>query len=369
MMVAALMSTAFAGTNTTDSYQVSQQPDFKRLSGAMHVGVGTAYTLHGYVPTTAVVQGEGVGMGAIQVGYDFGNKGFWSYAGAISYKAPFSGHTLYGNPTMTRDQFGAVMPKSQFAQIAGASNPLVNTPVAPGVTAGQAWASGMLPTNTPEGAALNQALDSAYENAYQSNKKMGAKNIENEFIVRNSVKYTRQYWNATLGHDYIHGGIAGVVAKHFDLQKDSKMQQVFGNFEVTPVAWFSADLNVARTFDTVEGWWFETHARFKAPIVGTPEDIKVAGILEFGMSWAANFYESSHNACSNGTQAFWLKLSTPWFVNDAKNFILTPSVSCNWLGKGGMKANEKSHAKAFGNQYVPFRNFAVVGDLTATYKF
>ena len=68
-------------------------------------------------------------------------------------------------------------------------------------------------------------------------------------------------------------------------------------------------------------------------------------------------------------QAFWLKLSTPWFVNEAKNFILTPAVSFNWLGKGGMKANEKSEAKAYGSDYVPFRNFAVVGDLTATYKF
>lgn len=349
MMVAALMSSAFAGTNTTDSYVVSQQPDFKRLSGAVHVGVGTAYTLHGYVPTTAAVQGEGVGMGAIQLGYDFGKEGFWSYAGAISYKAPFSGHTLYGNPqTLTRSGFAA--------HSNGAVPPPVNN----------SWEH---LNQTIPGATATEGQ--AYEGAYQAkkNKPMGAKNIENEFILRNSVKYTRKYWNASVGHDYIHGGIAGVVAKHFDHQKDSKMQQVFGTFEVTPVAWFSADIQAARTFDTVEGWWFEAHARLKAPIIGTPEDIKVAGIFEYGMSWCANFYESSHNACSNGTQAFWLKLSTPWFVNEEKSFILTPSVSWNWLGKGGMKANEKSHAKAYGNKYVPFRNFAVVGDITATYKF
>ena len=360
MMAAALMGTAFAGEATADNFQVSAPQDFKRLSGAVHVGGGTAYTLHGYVPTTSVVQGEGYGMGAIQLAYDFGSEGFWSYNGAISYKAPFSGHTLYGNPTMTRDQFGAVLPKSSFAQMAAASNPALNTQVAPGMTYGQAWASG---------AVENAQLDAAYEQAYQSNKKMGAKNIENEFLVRNSAKYTRNYWNVAFGHDYVHGGIAGVVAKHFDHQKDSKMQQLFMNFEVTPVAWFSADLNCARTFDTVQGWWFEAHARLKAPIIGSPEDITVAGMLEFGMSWAANFYESSHNACSNGTQAFWLKLATPWFVDDAKSFILTPSVSFNWLGKGGMKANEKSHAKVFGGDYVPFRRFAVVGDVAATYKF
>ena len=342
MMAAAMMSTAFAGEATTDTYTVSAPQDFKRLSGAVHIGTGTAYTLHGYVVSRAVIQGEGYGMGAVQLAYDFGKEGFWSYAGAISYKAPFSGHTLYGAPTMSQDQF-------HNAILGG------NPQLAPGT---QGWDS--LPVG-PNGETPAEM--------YDANKTMPQKNVENEFILRNSVKYTKEKWNVAFGHDYIHGGIPGVVSKHYDLNDHSYMQQFFTTIEVTPVAWFSADLNIARTFDTIDGWWFETHARFKAPIVGTPEDITVAGILEFGMSWTANFYNSVHNACSNGTQAFWLKLSTPWFVNEEKNFIITPSVSCNWLGKGGMKANERSHAKVFGDQYKPFRNFAVVGDITATYRF
>lgn len=346
-MMAALMGVAYASETTVTPVTTTQ--DFKRLSGAVHVGAGTAYTLHGYVVSRPVIQGEGYGMGAVQLGYDFGKEGAWSYTGALSYKAPFSGHTLYGNPqTITRDY---------FASAAG-------IPIAPGSAA---WNTVPCIPATVNGNDVKVTPEQAYQ--AKKHHPMGAKNVENEFIVRNGLKYTRQYWNVTFGHDYIHGGIPGVIAKHFDGEKDSKMQQLWTTFEVTPVAWFSADLNVARTFDTVQGWWFEAHARLKAPIIGTPEDIKVAGILEYGMSWAANFYESSHNACSNGTQAFWLKLSTPWFVNEAKNFILTPAVSCNWLGKGGMKANEKSHAKAYGDQYKPFRNFAVVGDLTATYKF
>lgn len=329
-MMAALMGVAYAGETTVTPVTTTQ--DFKRLSGAVHVGGGTAYTCHGYVPTTTVIQGEGYGMGAIQLGYDFGKEGAWSYMGALSYKAPFSGHTLYGAPTaVSRETFAAVFPNASLM--------------------------------TPE------VFEATYQAVKDKIHPMPEKNVENEFIVRNGLKYTKSLWNVSFGHDFIHGGIAGVVAKHFDHQKDSKMQQVWGNFEITPVAWFSADLNCARTFDTVEGWWFEAHARLKAPIIGSPEDIKVAGILEYGMSWCANFYDSAHNACSNGTQAFWLKLSTPWFVNEEKSFILTPSVSCNWLGKGGMKANEKSEAKAYGGNYVPFRNFAVVGDLTATYKF
>ena len=304
-MMAALMGVAYAGETTT---VITTSQDFNRLSGAVHLGAGTAYTVHGYVPSRVAVQGEGCGMAALQLGYDFGKESAWSYTGALSYKAPWSGHTLYGNPAIQHPVYGEMHP-------------------------------------------------------------IGYKNIENEFLVRNGAKYTQQKWNVTLGHDFIQGGVAGVVAKHFNNRDHSRMQQVFTNFEVTPVAWFSADINCARAFDTMDGWWFEAHARLKAPIVGSPEDIKVAGILEYGMSWTANFYESKHNACSNGTQAFWLKLSTPWFVNESKNFILTPSVSCNWLGKGGMKANERSHARALGDKYVPFRNFAVVGDLTASYKF
>lgn len=349
MMAAAMMSPAFAGEATADSYQVTQQPEVKRLSGALHVGAGTAYTCHGYVPSRVVIEGEGYGMGAIQLGYDFGKEGFWSYAGALSYKAPFSGHTLYGNPQV-------LTPEGFAAGYYGKTGIAI-----------QSWDQ-MIPVEVTPGQYTQMTAAAAYENGGKYHNE-GAMNVENEFIVRNSLKYTRNLWNVSFGHDFIHGGIPGVVAKHFDHESESRMQQVWTNIEVTPVAWFSADLNCARTFDTIEGWWFEAHARLKAPIIGTKEDITVAGILEYGMSWTANFYDSAHNACSNGTQAFWLKLSTPWFVNEEKSFILTPSVSFNWLGKGGMKANERSKAKVYGNHYKPFRNFAVVGDLTATYKF
>ncbi len=305
MMAAALMSTtAFAGEATTDSFTTPSQ-DFKRFSGALHVGGGTAYTLHGYVPTTEVVQGEGYAMGALQVAYDFGRESFWSYNGALSYKAPFSGHTLYG---------GTV--------------------------------------RTPLGVADIPDM-----------------NIENEIILRNGLKYTRELWNTGFGYDFIHGGIPGVVAKHFDNERQSRMQQVWVNGEITPVAWFSADVNLARTFDTIDGWWLEAHARFKAPIIGTPEDIKVAGILELGISATHQFYDESHNACDNGIQAYWVKLSTPWFMNEAKNIILTPSVSFNWLGRGGRQANKRAELRRFNDSYTPFRDFAVVGDLTLTYKF
>lgn len=376
MMAAALMSvSAYAGeVATTDSFDTVQNAqEFKRLSGAVHVGVGTAYTLHGYVPTTAVVQGEGVGMGAVQLSYDFGKESAWSYVGGVSYKAPFSGHTLYGNPSMSR---------GQFVPLAAAENPAVNQLLPTGATVGQAWASGALGEMIPnlgamvaggmisaEQAAALEAANGKLNAGYAKYQKMGAKNIENEFIIRNGLKYTRDMWNASFGYDFIHGGIAGVVAKHFDGESESRMQQFWLNGEITPVAWFSADVNIARTFDTIDGWWFEGHARFKAPIIGSPEDITVAGILEFGVSATHDFYDARHNACDNGLQAYWVKFSAPWFVNDAKNFILTPSVSFNWLGRGGRQANKRSHAKAYGEMYQPFRDYAVVGELTASYKF
>ena len=357
MMAAAMMSPAFAGDATTDSFQVSQpSQDFKRLSGAVHVGAATAYTIHGYVPTTEAVQGEGCGMGAIQLSYDFGKEGAWSYVGAVSYRAPMSGHTLYGRPqTLTRAGFAS-----------GAADKGITLPA---VGSYDWYNSNCFPVFDGNG---NVVGTTTPENAYQGggkNHDMGYKNIENEFILRNGLKYTRPMWNVSFGHDLIQGGIAGVVAKHFDGEEHSRMQQAWVNAEITPVAWFSADVNVARTFDTVAGWWVEAHARLKAPIIGSPEDIKVAGILELGGSFTDGFYKYHHNACDNGVQAYWVKLSTPWFVNEAKNFILTPSVSFNWLGNGGRQANKQSHAKAYGERYQPFRDFAIVGDITATYKF
>ena len=375
MMAAALMSaSAFAGEATTDSFITEPSQDFKRLSGAVHVGAGTAYSLHGYVPTTEVVQGEGYGMGAIQLAYDFGKESFWSYVGGISYKAPFSGHTLYGNPSMSKDQFVPLAARENAT--VGMNLSSLGVPVgALGVqdmTVGQAWASGQLAgiagSLGPAGADLG-AADEALNAGYAKYQRMGSKNIENEIIIRNGLKYTRELWNTSFGYDFIHGGIAGVMAKHFDHESQSRMQQVWINGEITPVAWFSADVNVARTFDTMHGWWVEAHARFKAPIIGSPEDITVAGILEFGLSATQGFYNETHYACDNGLQAYWVKLSTPWFVNEAKNFILTPSVSFNWLGRGGRQANKQSHAKAYGERFVPFRDFTIIGELTATYKF
>ena len=52
MMAAAMMSTAFAGEATTEAITLTAPQDFKRLSGALHVGAATAYTCQGYVPTT-----------------------------------------------------------------------------------------------------------------------------------------------------------------------------------------------------------------------------------------------------------------------------------------------------------------------------
>ncbi len=351
MMAAALMGvSAYAGEATTDSFTTPSQ-DFKRLSGAVHLGAATAYTLHGYVPTTEVVQGEGVGYGAIQIAYDFGKESFWSYVGAVSYKIPMSGHTLYGNPN--------ILSREGFVSNAGISLPSPNS---------AAWYAPSIPVGYDPSVGV---IKMSAEDIYQSKKyhPMGAKNIENEFIFRNGLKYTRELWNTSFGYDFIHGGIPGVIAKHFDGERQSRMHQVWINGEITPVAWFSADVNIARTFDTIDGWWLEAHARFKAPIIGSPEDITLAGILEFGLSATHQFYDESHNACDNGLQAYWVKLSTPWFMNDAKSFILTPSVSFNWLGRGGRQANTRSHARAYGDSYVPFRNFAVVGDMTLTYKF
>ncbi len=195
------------------------------------------------------------------------------------------------------------------------------------------------------------------------------KNIENEFAVITGAKYKQKLWNVSMGHQFVHGGLYGVMAKHFRKQGASTTNEVFLAPEWTPAPWFAAGVKASLSFQGLHGWWFEPYMTFKAPIIGTPDDIKLAGVVTFSMSATTEYYNEGDFACSNGSQAFVIQLSTPWYVK--KNIILTPSVGFHWLGKGGMKANEKSHVKkATGNSdYVPFKNFGVVGTLTATYTF
>ena len=165
------------------------------------------------------------------------------------------------------------------------------------------------------------------------------------------------------------GCIRVVLSKHYRDNGASVVNEAFVKAELTPTKWFSAGLTTRYSFMNVEGWWFEPNITFKAPLIGTADDLKLAAILSFNSSLTMGYYKSKFNACKNGSQAYWIKLSTPWFAR--KNFIVTPGVSFNWLGKGAVKANERSEYREYTGDktYVPFRNFAVVADITCTYTF
>ncbi len=194
------------------------------------------------------------------------------------------------------------------------------------------------------------------------------KNLENEFVIISAAKYKAKKANVTMGHQFVHGGLYGVMAKHFRKQGASCTNEVFITPEWTPAPWFALGVKTSLSFQGLHGWWFEPYMTFKAPIIGTPEDIKLAGVMTLGMSATAEYYNDGDFACSNGSQAFFLQLSTPWYAK--KNLIVTPMVGFHWLGKGGMKANEKSHFRQYGmTDHVPFKNFGVVGTLSATYTF
>ncbi len=306
LLAAALTaSTAFATAAAPD---LSSEPALSkaRLSGSLTVGASTNYAAsRGYVVTRAACGGDGTGITALKLDYDLGKKDAWSLENTIFYQIPFGGHTLYGNPTL-------------------AYHPLTGDAI-----------------------------------------KMGQKNIENEFSIITGAKYKADQWNVKFGHQFIHGGLIGVMAKHFRKQGSSSTNELYLTPEWTPAPWFAAGVTTRLSFSGLYGWWFEPYVTFKAPLIGTPEDIKVAAVATFAMSATAEYFNEGDHACSNGTQAFWIKLSTPWFAKD--NLIVTPTVSFHWLGKGGIKGNEKGHLRPYG--YVPFKNFGVVGTLSATYTF
>lgn len=347
LAVAALLSPAFAASTTNDPFAGEPALSCKRISGSLTAGYSTNYTGRGLVVSHSVAEGDSSEMLALNLKYDFGRKSYWSFENTVAYTMVSSGHTLYGNPNYG---YG---------------------PLYAGAYA-QAYAQAMQATNNP---AMADNMAASFADDYasaNSQKKIKKANIENEFAVVTAFRYTRPMWNVAFGHDFIHGGLLGVMAKHYRDQGASCVNEVFISPTITPAPWFEAGVTTRYSFQGITGWWFEPKVTFKAPIFGEPqkqEANSMAALLTFGMSATADYFASRYFACSNGGQAYWIQLSTPWFVN--KSLILTPSLSFNWAGRASIKANKMSEfRKATGDaNNVPFKNFGIVAGISATYKF
>lgn len=348
LLAAALLAPAYAGT-TEPQVEIQEAPAAKRLSGSATFGYDSNYSGRGYVVSHSVAEGDSVVYTALKLNYDLGKPGQWTLGSTIAYQIPTSGHTLYGNPG-----FG---PGFQ-AKAAGIDQLLANK-VMPGAE------PGTLVPMTPEAEAYYKAQSQKLKG------KIKQANIENQFTVITEAKYTSTtgLWNVAMGHNFTHGGLLGVMAKHYRDQGASVVNEVFVAPEWTPYKWLSIGVKTSYSFQGITGWWFEPYVTAKAPIIGTPEDIKLLGVLTLGMSATADYFAPEYGACGNGSQAVWIKFSTPWFVKD--NFIITPSVSFNWLGKGGTNANKGSEFRKYTENpnSVPFKNFGVVAGVSATYMF
>ena len=332
LLLASLMvAPAFAGALTTTTVDpLASEPaiSVNRLKGSLTVGYDTNYTARGYVVTRAAVQGEGIAYAAAKFNYDLGkHSNYWTLSHTMAYHASLSGHTLYGG-------------------IKAGENCVPLSAVKPGAPAGV-----YLPAGTP----------------------LKHQNIENQFSLITEAKYVRPEWNVSFGHCFVHGGLLGVMAKHYRNQGSSVVNELFVAPEWTPTAipWLSMGVKTSLSIQGVQGWWFEPYitGKFTLNNVEPATEGSVLGVVTLAMSATADYFADSYNACGNGSQAFWIKLSTPWFVKD--NFIITPSVSFNWLGKGGMDANKRSEAVTVSGDstLVPFKNFGVVFGLSATYTF
>ncbi len=312
----------------TDSLANEPALSKERLSGAFSLGYNSIYTGRGLVISDTVAQGNGSEFMALQLNYDVGRKSRWSFGSTIAYTMVSSGHTLYGNPKFGPNVWAGIMSEQTGQQM----------------TAEQA-----APYNRP----IKQC------------------NLENEFAVVTSAKYSGSNWAVTFGHDFIHGGMLGVMAKHYRDQGASCVNEFFIKPEWAPAEWVDIGVKTSLSTQGIHGWWFEPYVTFKAPIIGSPENVVLAARCTFAMSATADYYDSQYFACSNGSQAFWIKLDFPWFVDEERSFIITPSVSFNWCGKGGIKANEVSEFRQLteDKNNVPFRNFGVVAGISATYTF
>ncbi|MBR5895757.1 MAG: hypothetical protein IKZ13_09480 [Akkermansia sp.] len=332
LLAAALVMPAMAGTEAPIIETVAPAPAANRLKGSVTFGYDSNYTGRGYVVSHSVAQGDSVGYGALKTNYDIGKPGGWTLGFTMAYTAPMSGHTLYGNPRLGGNNIVGTIP-----------HPLDKNIQVP-VTGEQAGAAG---------------------------KTIGEKNIENQFSIIADTKYTSQseLWNVTFGYHYNHGGLLGVMAKHYRGRGASSVNELFVTPEWTPHKALAIGMKTSASVGGLSGWWFEPYVTAKAPIIGTPEDLTLLGMVTVGATFSSGIFADIYEACGNGMQAIFVKFSTPWFVTD--NFIITPSVSFNWLGNGGNDANRRSKVRyATGNStMIPFKDFAVVAGVSATYTF
>ncbi len=332
LLTAALFATqALAGTQTTVPTLAESTPSFKHISGSLTLGAETNYVGRGLVATHAAEQGDGTETIALKLDYKLSENSPWSFGNIFAYKILSEGHTLYGSPT-----FGPNIWAGAVSQ---------NIPGNPTLTPEQAVMYGGEPRE------IKQC------------------NMENEFAIVTAAHYTQEKWNVGFGHRFVHGGILGVMAKHYRDQGASVVNEVFIAPEWTPTKWFALGCTASYSFQGISGWWIEPQATFKARILGTEEKTVLAALCTFGMSATASYFSPEYVACCNGAQAFWIKLSTPWFAT--KHLIITPSVSFNWAGPGALKSNKVSEFRYYSEDptCIPFRDFAVVGGISATYKF
>lgn len=197
---------------------------------------------------------------------------------------------------------------------------------------------------------------SAYTLISSGHKLMGVPgmNIENELVIETSLRYTRKYAFASLGHQFTHGGLLGAQVKHFKGEGASVMNEVFVTAGLTPLSWLELGVKASYSFDGMKGWWFEPYVKGSWTLVGTSEEPTLGGVLMAGFTATSGNYGEFHIQ-GDGVQSWWIAAALPWNVTES--IVLTPIVSFNWLGDG---------AHNTGNLY---RNHAIVASVNATYIF
>lgn len=305
----------------------------KRLSGSVTLGYDTLANDRGVVLSHSVLGGDGSPIGLLKYNYDFGKQGKWSFDGMVYFRDVTSGHRLYGNPNYG----GPIVTQAQ--QALAAYGPMLSP------------ADKAKYTHIAHGGRIKQA------------------NAESEWVLQNGLKYTQEKWNVAFGHSFIRGGVLGVFAKHFRHQGASVLNEVYLRPEWTPTKWLSVGADVRYSISGIQGWWFLPDITLKAPLYTEGDKVKLAAVCKLAMAATSDYFDNTDSACNNGSQAYYMKLSLPWFVND--HVIITPGMGLHWLGKGAIYVNKRSaYAMATGNSdFVPFRNFAIVGSISATYTF
>lgn len=325
LLAAALLAPVFAGVPSV----VEHSGPCKRVSGNASVGYDTNYTVRGMVAAKSLVKADSTEHASVRLSYDPCKKRRVEADKGGAYRGAFR----WDARRASRWGFDTTL---SYRHIDSAHGFVADQPVVGG------------------GARVGDVMRTPH--------------LQDEFAVTSALRYTGRRGSVSFGHNFVHGGYLGQLARHYNGKSSSCVNELYISPAVYPKRWLETGMTMSYSVQGMEGWWFEPYVTFKRPLRGSWEDPRVMGMLTLGMSATADYFSSAQGLNSNGIQSWWVQASAPCRVG--RRCVVTPYVGLHWAGSGALHANHRSAAHAAsGNAIYPWRSHDIVAGVSVSFFF